>query len=42
MEIASNLWSAGIKAEFGYKSNPKMGDQLNYALEEVRCLAGMI
>jgi hypothetical protein len=36
MEIASDLWSAGVKAEFGYKSNPKMGDQLNYALEEVR------
>jgi hypothetical protein len=35
MQIASSLWAAGIKAEFGYKANPKMGDQLNYALEEV-------
>ncbi len=35
MEISAQLWAAGIKAEFGYKANPKMGDQLNYALEEV-------
>lgn len=34
MEVAARLWAAGIKAEFGYKANPKMGDQLNYALEE--------
>jgi len=30
------LWGAGVKAEFGFKPNPKMGDQLNYALEQVR------
>ncbi|GBF98090.1 histidyl-tRNA synthetase [Raphidocelis subcapitata] len=34
MELASRLWSAGIKAEFGFKANPKMGDQLGYALEQ--------
>ena len=33
MRIASDLWSAGIKCEFGFKPNPKMGDQLNYALK---------
>lgn len=34
MEVCSRLWSAGIKAEFGYKANPKMGDQLNHAFEQ--------
>ena len=34
MEVCSRLWSAGIKAEFGFKTNPKMGDQLNYTLEQ--------
>lgn len=34
MELCSRLWSAGIKAEFGFKPNPKMGDQLGYALEQ--------
>uniref|UniRef100_A0A383VD50 Histidine--tRNA ligase, cytoplasmic n=1 Tax=Tetradesmus obliquus TaxID=3088 RepID=A0A383VD50_TETOB len=34
MEVASKLWAAGIKAEFGFKPNPKMGDQLGYALEQ--------
>lgn len=34
MGIANTLWSAGIAAEFGFKPNPKMGDQLNYALEK--------
>eukprot|EP00873_Tetraselmis_striata_P016208 jgi/Tetstr1/436472/TSEL_025300.t1 len=34
MEIANTLWSAGIAAEFGFKPNPKMGDQLTYALEK--------
>jgi len=34
MELASKLWSAGLKAEFGFKTNPKMGDQLGYALEQ--------
>ena len=33
MEVANVLWSAGISAEFGFKPNPKMGDQINYALE---------
>lgn len=33
MELASKLWSAGLKAEFGFKPNPKMGDQLGHALE---------
>ena len=33
MEIADLLWSSGISAEFGFKPNPKMGDQINYALE---------
>lgn len=34
MEVSSKLWAAGIKAEFGYKANPKMGDQLNHAFEQ--------
>jgi hypothetical protein len=34
MELASKLWAAGLKAEFGFKPNPKMGDQLGYALEQ--------
>uniref|UniRef100_A0A7S3QSI3 Histidine--tRNA ligase, cytoplasmic n=1 Tax=Dunaliella tertiolecta TaxID=3047 RepID=A0A7S3QSI3_DUNTE len=34
MEVANMLWEAGVKAEFGFKPNPKMGDQLNYALEQ--------
>jgi histidyl-tRNA synthetase len=34
MELASKLWAAGVKAEFGFKPNPKMGDQLGYALEQ--------
>jgi len=34
MEVCSRLWAAGIKAEFGFKTNPKMGDQLNYTLEQ--------
>ena len=33
MSLASQLWAAGIKAEFGYKPNPKMADQLGYALK---------
>ena len=33
MQIASLLWGAGIKAEFGFKPNPKMGDQLNHAFD---------
>jgi histidyl-tRNA synthetase len=34
MALASQLWAAGIKAEFGFKPNPKMGDQLGAALEQ--------
>ena len=33
MALASKLWAAGVKAEFGFKPNPKMGDQLGYALK---------
>lgn len=28
MRICSELWASGIKAEFGYKANPKMPDQV--------------
>lgn len=28
MRLAASLWEAGIKAEFGYKVNPKMADQV--------------
>ncbi|KAL4859038.1 Histidine--tRNA ligase [Chlorella vulgaris] len=34
MRVCSELWAGGIKAEFGYKVNPKMGDQLGYALKQ--------
>jgi hypothetical protein len=34
MQLANRLWASGIKAEFGFKPNPKMGDQLGYALEQ--------
>ncbi|KAL4421027.1 hypothetical protein ABPG77_007502 [Micractinium sp. CCAP 211/92] len=34
MRICADLWAAGIKAEFGYKANPKMPDQLGYALKQ--------
>jgi len=34
MMVASKLWAAGIAAEFGFKPNPKMGDQLGAALEQ--------
>ena len=33
MAIAAELWRAGIKCEFGFKPNPKMADQLGYALK---------
>jgi threonyl-tRNA synthetase len=33
MQLAATLWAAGIAAEFGFKQNPKMGDQLGYALD---------
>lgn len=38
MEVANMLWKADVKAEFGFKPNPKMGDQLTYALEQVRAV----
>eukprot|EP00967_Tisochrysis_lutea_P151590 scaffold295169_cov18-Tisochrysis_lutea.AAC.3 len=41
MEVANMLWEAGVKAEFGFKPNPKMGDQLNYALEQVAAFKGV-
>ncbi|KAL6767539.1 TSH1 [Auxenochlorella protothecoides x Auxenochlorella symbiontica] len=34
MGIASRLWARGIKAEFGFKANPKMSDSLGYALKQ--------
>jgi histidyl-tRNA synthetase len=33
MRVAAALWAAGVKAEFGFKPNPKMGDQLGAALK---------
>jgi histidyl-tRNA synthetase len=33
MEVASLLWSGGIKAEFGFKPDPKMGEQLSYVFD---------
>jgi histidyl-tRNA synthetase len=33
MELAATLWRAGIAAEFGFKANPKMGDQLGAAFD---------
>jgi histidyl-tRNA synthetase len=33
MELASKLWAVGVKAEFGFKPNPKIADQLGYALK---------
>ncbi|MEW5305089.1 MAG: hypothetical protein WDW36_007652 [Sanguina aurantia] len=33
MELCAQLWAAGIKAEFGFKANPKMGDSLACVLE---------
>ena len=33
MGIAAELWKEGIKCEFGFKPNPKMADQLGYALK---------
>ncbi|KAG2423232.1 hypothetical protein HXX76_015488 [Chlamydomonas incerta] len=34
MALAAELWAAGIKAEFGYKPNPKMADNLGYCHEQ--------
>lgn len=33
LSVGSQLWASGIKAEFGYKANPQMADQLSYALK---------
>ena len=33
MAVAATLWAAGVRAEFGFKPNPKMGDQLGHALK---------
>eukprot|EP00884_Botryococcus_braunii_P005094 jgi/Botrbrau1/14586/Bobra.0312s0009.1 len=33
MEVCARLWAAGIPAEFGYKANPNLKDQLGYADE---------
>ncbi|KAG2427701.1 hypothetical protein HYH02_014533 [Chlamydomonas schloesseri] len=33
MGLCAELWGAGIKAEFGYKPNPKMADNLGYCHE---------
>ena len=33
MAVASLLWKGGIKTEYSYKPNPKMGDQLGTALK---------
>lgn len=34
MAVCSDLWAAGINAEFGYKPDPKMGDILGAALDQ--------
>ena len=31
IRLASELWSRGIAAEFGYKANPFMPEQMSYA-----------
>ncbi|GLC65359.1 hypothetical protein PLESTF_000284700 [Pleodorina starrii] len=33
MELCASLWAAGIRAEFGYKPNPKMADNLGFCHE---------
>ncbi|GIL94796.1 hypothetical protein Vretimale_943 [Volvox reticuliferus] len=33
MELCAALWSAGVRAEFGYKPNPKMADNLGFCHE---------
>jgi histidyl-tRNA synthetase len=33
MELCAALWAAGIRAEFGYKPNPKMADNLGFCHE---------
>ncbi|KXZ42548.1 hypothetical protein GPECTOR_136g631 [Gonium pectorale] len=30
MELCASMWAAGIRAEFGYKPNPKMADNLGF------------
>ncbi|GFR48348.1 hypothetical protein Agub_g10235, partial [Astrephomene gubernaculifera] len=34
MQLAAQLWAAGIRAEFGYKPAPKMADNLGYCHEQ--------
>jgi histidyl-tRNA synthetase len=34
MALAAELWQQGVAAEFGYKPNPKMGDQISAALDQ--------
>jgi histidyl-tRNA synthetase len=34
MALAAQLWAKGVAAEFGYKPNPKMGDQISAALDQ--------
>ncbi|KAK9866947.1 hypothetical protein WJX84_002501 [Apatococcus fuscideae] len=34
LEICQSLWAAGIAAEFGYKANPVLKEQWNYAEEQ--------
>lgn len=39
MRLAAQLWAAGIRAEFGYKANPKMPDQVSAYLLLTSCVA---
>ena len=39
MRLAAQLWAAGIRAEFGYKANPKMPDQVSAYLLLASCVA---
>ena len=34
LEVCQSLWAAGIAAEFGYKANPVLKEQWNYAEEQ--------
>eukprot|EP01024_Parvocaulis_polyphysoides_P048985 TRINITY_DN47074_c0_g3_i2.p1 TRINITY_DN47074_c0_g3~~TRINITY_DN47074_c0_g3_i2.p1 ORF type:complete len:223 (-),score=52.06 TRINITY_DN47074_c0_g3_i2:149-817(-) len=34
MQLASKLWSSGIACEFGFKADPKMGDNFDYVFEQ--------
>ena len=37
MALCGQLWAAGIKAEFGYKPNPKMADQVRGCAASACC-----